>query len=231
MPLLIGIAGRRGHGKDTVGAILRELAAFRTIAFADAVKRTAADLFGLSYDALYGSQKAKETPDPRWPTPEHPEGLTPRYILQRLGTEVGRAIHPDVWVRATFAKIDSVNEEQARYTFERGAGPTPPPGWAITDVRFPSEAAAIRARGGWVVRVSRLAQTRAEEADTSGVLDHASEREVERIAPDALIRNDGSLDDLAAETLRVLNWIRSSEAHRAEQARREAEKQRREAAK
>lgn len=68
-----------------------------------------------------------------------PEGgyYTNRELLQRFGTEVGRSISPTLWVDALFT---SYSEDDH---------------WIIPDVRFPSEAKAIKDRGGIIIRVDR----------------------------------------------------------------------------
>ena len=64
--------------------------------------------------------------------------LTPRKLLQLLGTEAGRhIIHPNIWVNALFADYE------------------PDSNWIITDVRFPNEAKAIKEKGGIMIRVNR----------------------------------------------------------------------------
>lgn len=100
MATIIGICGRKRHGKDSVGHVLRLNHGYRTTAFADAVKRVAMDVYGLSWDQCYGDGPEKEAVDPRW-------GLSPRVIMQRIGTEVGRSIHPDTWVRHTLGNVVS----------------------------------------------------------------------------------------------------------------------------
>lgn len=70
--------------------------------------------------------------------------LTPRLLLQLLGTEAGRQIiHPNIWVNALF----STYEEEITFSFGSQ--------WIITDVRFPNEAQAIKDKGGILIRVNR----------------------------------------------------------------------------
>ena len=64
--------------------------------------------------------------------------LTPRKLMQLLGTEAGRQIiHPNIWVNALFADYE------------------PDSKWIITDVRFPNEAKAIKEKGGIMIRINR----------------------------------------------------------------------------
>lgn len=69
--------------------------------------------------------------------------LTPRKMMQLVGTEAGRDIlHPDVWVNSTFAKY--VADEDGNL-----------PCWLVSDVRFPNELAKIHENGGFSIRLVR----------------------------------------------------------------------------
>jgi hypothetical protein len=143
---IIGIAGLAGAGKDTVGATLPP--AFRQHNFADRLKQIAFELFGFDPLHLWGASPLRNTPYPAW------DGLTPRKVLQLMGTDIARQLHPDVWVRAW-----------------SGAVPLDGTHVYATDVRFPNELAAIADRGGFTVWIER---------GTPRVLahSHASERSI-----------------------------------------------------
>lgn len=76
------------------------------------------------------------------PKPKNIQGLklvkmTPRMLMQMLGTEFGRdMVHPNLWVNAL------MNEYKKQK-------------WLVTDVRFPNEAKAIKDRGGILIRLDR----------------------------------------------------------------------------
>lgn len=128
--VLIGISGRKGAGKDTVGAIFRRFGV-KTIAFADPLYQGVSTIFGISIDELK-DRFLKEIPHPKL------FGKSPRYALQTLGTEWGRElIHNDMWVELALREADTW------------------PYIAITDVRFDNEAVAIRHRGGSIIHVTR----------------------------------------------------------------------------
>lgn len=127
--MIIGLSGKAGAGKDTVGACLVQQHGFKQDAFARRLKDAANAIFGLSYDQLYGD--LKEVVDPHW-------GAAPREILQKLGTECLRnGYDENVWVWALRRGL----KEGGHYV--------------ITDVRFPNEADAIRTWGGVIWRVER----------------------------------------------------------------------------
>lgn len=80
--------------------------------------------------------------------------LTPRLLLQLIGTECGRQIiHPNIWINATFADYKGVYKGLPSL-YEPGKDLTYP-NWVITDCRFPNEAKAIKERRGIVIRVNR----------------------------------------------------------------------------
>ena len=128
--------------------------------------------------------------------------LTPRKLMQLLGTEAGREIiHPNIWVNALFA------DYKGKYLGATDDMKEPVemcfPNWIITDVRFPNEAKAIKDRGGIVIRVERKPFNRAGgmegnkqfskqiEEDT-----HPSETALDGYEFDAVIDNNGSIEDL-----------------------------------
>lgn len=89
--------------------------------------------------------------------------LTPRLLMQLLGTECGRnIIHPNIWVNATMNDYKS----QDRYTNIEGTASDGGyynkkvytakfPDWIISDVRFPNEVEAIKREGGKIIRIMR----------------------------------------------------------------------------
>jgi hypothetical protein len=80
--------------------------------------------------------------------------LTPRLLLQLIGTECGRdIIHPNTWVNSLFANwkmLDYRGRPTTDITKECYH-----PNWIVTDVRFPNEAKAIKQREGILIRLSR----------------------------------------------------------------------------
>ena len=202
-PLIIGISGRKRHGKDEIANALSSRGVLR-VAFADELKRYAMELWDLSFEQMYGGNEVREVIDPRW-------GVTPRFIMQQFGTEVGRSVHKETWVRKTLRLIDRahggshvllpdlVRRRFREFQFDFGSGAADV--WAIPDCRFPSEAEAIKARGGVIIKVVRPSLV---SNDT-----HASETEVDNVVADHLIVNDGTLDDLRAKVAVVANQVLS----------------------
>jgi hypothetical protein len=93
---IIGIAGFRRCGKDTLARAISELAKVRgfavaTIAFADPVRKAAAAAYGIDV-AEFTDDKLKDAIVEAW-------GITRRQMLINLG-EAMRGVDPDHWVRA-----------------------------------------------------------------------------------------------------------------------------------
>jgi dephospho-CoA kinase len=123
---IIGLTGKMGSGKDTVGALLIERG-YKRLAFADALKATAYDIKRLQ-DVVFdfGWEKAKRA---------NPEV---RRTLQALGVAARDNVKRSIWVDAALEVIDDEDENIV-----------------ITDVRFPDEAQMVMHLGGTVYRVVR----------------------------------------------------------------------------
>lgn len=128
--------------------------------------------------------------------------LSPRTVLQLLGTEYGRHIRLDLWVdylhQQVIPRIREGAVYHSRFGFT-GEVSRPPPGVVITDHRFRNEVEATRARGGHVVKVVRLAHRgQPNAAEAAGVGGHASEVE-QRDLPDTLYSSRLELQEGAAQ--------------------------------
>lgn len=169
--LIVGLTGFARCGKDTAATGLVECRGFTRLAFADLLKKVAYDTdpFVEAAPGTFrrlaelvddvGLESAKDFPDVR-------------RLLQRLGTEGGRNnLGGNVWV-------DPV--------MRSAAGSTNPV--VITDVRFPNEAVAVRAAGGFVVRVTR--------PNVAAINTHSSDAGVASLSVDFDVSNDGNVKDL-----------------------------------
>ena len=174
-PHLIGLTGYAGSGKDTVrDALARH--GYIGMAFADPIRQMLRKLFdqaGVAYGYM-DSRELKESIIPQL-------GVSYRHLAQTLGTEWGRAVAPDLWLRIADGFIKDTNS--AGELWSDGV-----PLFAISDVRFANEAQWVRDRGGVVWRINR--------PQAAAVREHSSEEEVGRIQVDAEIDNSGSLDEL-----------------------------------
>lgn len=170
---LIGLVGKKRVGKDAIAQTLVREYDFTQLAFADLLKDAAIALnpiVGVDDDLMFLVRLATAVHGRGWEgtKAKYPEA---RSILQRLGTDVVRAVDEDFWVKALEARLLATD------------GPV-----VVSDVRFENEAALIRRYGGTVVRVTRHDAYR--DLD-----DHASEN-VDGIPFDTEVVNEGTLADL-----------------------------------
>lgn len=192
-PTLIGLTGRKRAGKDTVAARLG-LHGFVRVAFADPLKATMYDLdpfvgpfkdprTGIVYETLrlqrvvdmLGWDAAKALPEVR-------------RLLQAHGVAMREHVGESVWVDAAMATVEG-HLDAGRSVI-------------VTDVRFPNEVDAIAARAGFHVHVTRPGLPTDEgDAHSSEALALALDEDPS--AADAVVTNDGALEDLhpAADAL------------------------------
>lgn len=160
---LIGVAGRARSGKDTVANFIVAAIGGYRYSFADPIRAMLVPL-GVDMSDPYW-QARKEEPIPAL-------GVSPRRMMQTLGTEWGRQlISPDLWHILAHQRL-----------LQNG------PGMVISDVRFDNEAAWIRKHGGRIIHVIR--------PDAKAVEAHASEDGIEMQDTDARLLNSGTLEEL-----------------------------------
>ena len=161
--------------------------------FAGKLKEIAAILIGCDVSDFEDREFKEKELGEEW------DRLTPRKLLQLLGTEAGREIiHPNIWVNALFADYKVTNNcsqhsDGLWYTSEHGEAESKVipvyPNWIITDVRFPNEAQAIKDRGGVVIRINK---PQLIERD----FEHLSETSLDNYEFDHVIENNGSIEEL-----------------------------------
>lgn len=160
---LVGLAGAKGSGKDTMGLMLGAKLGYQKVSFAQPIKQALKQMFGLTDEHF------------DWPKKEEPieriGNKTPRYLMQTLGTEWGRnMISESVWVEAALGHADTIlsADPEARVV--------------LTDVRFDDEARAIKDRGGVIVEIDRPGVA----VDSN----HVSEAGVSRDLVELFVRNE-----------------------------------------
>lgn len=194
--MIIGLLGFIGSGKGTAGEILAEKG-FVKLSFADSLKDATSAIFGWPRDLLEGdtivSREFRETVDPFW-SKKFGKDITPRYILQIMGTEVMRNnLLNSIWVDSLERKI---------YQHENVV---------ITDVRFINEIKFLKDLSGILLQIDRKS-TRPEWFNLIDQYDKLEEMNIHRSeyewydnkCIDRIIENDGNFEDLELKLLDVV---------------------------
>ena len=169
--MIVGIVGRttdpyggvctQGAGKDTVADMLVTTHGFSKMAFADAIKRIAQDVFDLTDIQVWGESQYRSLTDARY-------GVSTRDILWDLG-DAGRKSCEDIWVQkavgiakrllrggCTYTGKYGLIEPPEQYRKDPDYVPAPPPtGVVFTDVRYWNELACLKKLGAKIIMVTR----------------------------------------------------------------------------
>lgn len=185
---VVGVGGRKGHGKDTFAGLLGE--DWVVIGMSDPLYEAALKLnppvelvsspgtyipLGVYLDSFCGGDwtEAKKNP-------------SVRVLLQRLGTDVVRdMVDEDAWVDIMRFRVECLLREGKKV--------------AVTGIRFPNELAAIKRFGGKTVWVERPG---VEDGDS-----HISEAAVAMQSFDFVVNNSGSIEDLGKAARRVADVV------------------------
>ena len=225
--MLIGLSGYIGSGKDTCASILEEHHGFQRLSFASAIKDIVSSLFGWDRDDLEGSTPSsrewREEIDTWW-TEQLGRIVTPRIILQMVGTEMFRdCLSPRFWTTVLKRKIEKIQEEEERSSTSPIQGYSPPrvslgriahQGVAkrtrsrivISDCRFPEEVELIKSLGGIIVYVDRAPDFNNHQMGFS----HSSEHHIGSIIPDATIDNNKDLEYLRLQIDTLIQFCESN---------------------
>lgn len=236
--MIIGISGKMGAGKDTLGMVLQGLSfrkdsswykdplgyakaydgrpnlkgGWKIVKYADKLRQIAGILLGVEPEKFEDREFKLTQLGHEWDhvelgfqwegnasnegsTPAGTYHMTVRQFLQRLGTDALReGLHQNVWINALFADYkDQINytDEEEPEEINRGK-----PNWIVTDVRFPDEADAIKARGGIVVRIDRPDNPHPQST-------HLTETALDDYLFDVRIQND-KIEDLVPRAKALL---------------------------
>lgn len=152
------------------------------------------------------------------PSIKHIKKLTPRLLLQLIGTECGRnIIHPNIWINSLFNDYDTTKITSDDFIrLNVGLYHIPPTKleckWIITDLRFPNELEAVKNRNGINIRVIRgLTESTGhyllDNSDGSPnrfVPLHESETALDKAKFDYTIDNIGTIEDLIQQVKNIL---------------------------
>ncbi len=143
----VGILDVERRDQDFIGYASMTIWPYvKSFSFADPLKVIAIELFGLSEDQCYGTDKDKNTTvNIKWEDiPAYQENwatgfMTAREFLQCFGTDICRTIKDTVWVDSCINRILETGTELA----------------IVSDCRFPNEVDAVQKAGGKVIRLTR----------------------------------------------------------------------------
>jgi len=205
--MIIGITGLISSGKDTAADYLIRFHGFKNLSYAGTLKDCVASIFGWDREMLEGttqsSREWREEVDDWWAERLGMPHLTPRWVLQYWGTEVGRrSFHNDIWVASIENQLRQITDNVV-----------------ITDCRFKNEVDAIKNAGGTTVRVIRGEQPKwlihaidynyyqnpqalAQLVDQNV---HASEYSSVGLAYDHKVDNNSTIDDLHKHMELIVN--------------------------
>jgi hypothetical protein len=187
---VIGLIGQAGSGKTAVRNILcMNIGVLKPLSFATPLKNMTYRLIESALPKNWHTSVADYLSSPELKNAPIPFllNLTPRQLMQTLGTEWGRnTVHQDLWVALAAQRVE-------RFITSTFAGTALGPKVVFDDVRFQNEADMIRTFGGVIVRVYR--------PDNPNAIDksHASEQEASSLEADLVLVNDGTLEDLVAK--------------------------------
>lgn len=161
MKQIVGIAGKAGSGKDTVADFLVERHGFVKVSMASPLKAALATLGFPEPHNRDDKEKLIEGFSFTW-----------REAAQKLGTEFGRALDPDMWVKVMAMRFRRATDRIV-----------------ISDIRFENEAAMVREHGGSMLHLSGRA------ANLGANAGHASEAGVAVLPScDGMIDNSGDFE-------------------------------------
>ena len=141
--MIIGLSGTIGCGKDTVADYLVNIHRFKREAFANSLKEAMSVIFGWEWALLEGRSKEsriwREQVDPWWAKRLNMPELTPRWVLQYVGTEVIRQnFADDMWIASLENRLRQRTDNVV-----------------ITDVRFVNEIKMLKSLGAQCIEVKR----------------------------------------------------------------------------
>lgn len=211
--IIVAINGCIGSGKDTFSEeFIRD--GFKRMSFAETLKDAVSVIFGWDREMLEGSTEEsralRETPDEYW---SNKLGfvVTPRWVLQNLGTEVMRKNFDDnIWVYSLENRMRSIEGNII-----------------ITDCRFPNELKMLRENKASIIEVQRNVPLWYSDAYAHNVLlsmnrtapvpealegIHRSEWAWIGInEPNYVVQNNGSKEDLHYKAKVIIHGLKDSQ--------------------
>jgi hypothetical protein len=194
--MIIGICGLLGSGKDTLAQILIDKYNFEKLSFASKLKDIVSILFSWNRKLLEGdtleSRKWREEKDEWWST-KLGKDITPRWVLQNIGTDVFRNhFNDNIWLLVVEKTLMSNLHKN----------------YVITDCRFPNEIQMLKKFGAKIINIRRntpnwFYQYLNEDILPRGV--HPSETSWIKTNFDLIIENNDTLEELENKIIKFIN--------------------------
>ena len=218
---IIGIAGRKGHGKDTAANFLVDLQGFVNIKFASGIKQIATSFFHFAY---YTAEQKDLSTEELFELTDGSRKEESLELLHAQGNNLFRQFmeeYNDLLEEIFVVDIRTLDVPEFKGTTSRefqqfigtevGRNLVGETVWTdaaireaneyenvvISDVRFPNEVEVIQNEGGYVYRIERPGVT-----DT-GFSNHPSEALIDTLDVDGVISNDGTLRDLREQVIQL----------------------------
>lgn len=169
---LIGITGKARAGKDSLASCLATEEGDVRGSFARPIKEGLSTILDVPLEFLESTAKDEQL-----------EGFdfSPRRAMQTLGTEWGRSLDEDIWIKLQEKRFKKYAQDPHRKDCF----------YVISDVRFNNEAEWVISMGGIVVRVMR--------DNLPDVEGHSSEQGVSVSLIDEIVINNGGFNHLHTE--------------------------------
>lgn len=179
-PVLIGLAGKAGTGKDTVCNILVEKCGFVKVSFAEPLKFIVSKLTGWPYEVLIGDRPQSRALRETLPPYEMGDKMyNYRQMLQYVGTDLIRDhMGKETWVKIARREIADLMQKGFSV--------------CVSDVRFMNEIKTIEDLGGLMYCVWRTREDLIPDP-----LAHSSENEfLSEMSAEKHLDNTGTIAEL-----------------------------------
>ena len=194
---IIAICGFQGSGKDTLANILTKNYGYKKLSFGSTVKDVASIIFNWDRKMLEGDTKEsrewREKVDVWWSNKLGINNLTPRYILQHVGTDLFRNhFHKDIWINCLEKKLLDYDKV------------------VITDCRFPNELKTLNKYNATIIQIYRgnlpewFNDVKLGKREPPKEL-HESETSWIKEPFDYIIKNNGTIIELENEIKNIIN--------------------------
>jgi dephospho-CoA kinase len=204
--VVLAVCGAKRAGKDALCDVLTEEYGAKRMKFARYLKDMVRAAFGLTEDEVEGDKKDYVVPR---------LGVTPRTIMQFLGTEVMQfeiqkimpAVGRNIWADRLVRDINEhFSEQTPMATINNNNNNIV----VVSDLRFLHEYHAItRAsdNNSWKLVVAKVVRKNYNNNNDKQQLKHTSEQEWDLIPADVVVQNDGTLNELKNAARNIANNI------------------------